>query len=79
MAMLDSLIPTNYRVSRMGIENVDGSISVQYDVEILNASGGRVGVLHPRSELTAGEKAAMLAIFARDRAVFEAATGLTAA
>lgn len=76
MAILDKLTPTYYTVLNMGIQQEDSKIEAAYDIAILNARKHRIAILSQSSTLTVQEKQAIVAIFLRDKAQFEAATGL---
>lgn len=76
MAILDELTPRWYEVLRLGMQRQDGDVIAIYDVAIRSVNGNRMGILNPSSVLTPGEKAAVVAIYLRDEAQFEAATGL---
>lgn len=76
MAILDPVTPRYYEPLNMGIQQPDGGIVVIYDVAIRNVNGDRMRVLHPGSTATPEERAAIAVIYRRDKAQFEAATGL---
>lgn len=77
MPLLNHLTPTQYEVRRMGIQRQDGQVVAIYDLMIRNADGDELDMMSLDSALTAQEKAAIAAIFARDQSQFETATGLT--
>ncbi len=76
MAILDGFIPKYYKVLRMGIQQVDGDVVATYDIALRNSDGGPIGILNQGSTLTSQERQAIVAIFLRDKAQFEAATDL---
>jgi len=76
MSAIDYLTPAYYKVLRMGVERDAETVAI-YDVLILNADGKPLDRLSLTASLTAQEKAGLAAIFLRDKAVFEANTGLT--
>ncbi len=76
MAILDELTPRYYEVLRLGMQRRDGEVVAAYDVAIRNILGHRMTIINPGSVLTEQERQTVAAIFLRDVAVFEAATGL---
>ena len=76
MAILDELTPRWYEVLRLGMQRRDGEIAAIYDVAIRNVLGRRMAIMNRGSALTEQERQAIVAIFQRDVAAFEAATGL---
>ena len=77
MAILDPITPAYYKVRRMQVRVEGGEMYINYAVEILNADGHSLTLLHPDSAMTEAEKAAVLNRYNSDKAAFEAATGLT--
>lgn len=77
MSIITPFIPTHYKVLRMGLQRTDSGVVAIYDIQLLNAEGQVVGTVNPASVLTTPEKAAIATIFNRDKAMFEAATGLS--
>lgn len=75
MAILDELTPAYYEVLRLGMQR-DGDVVAIYDIAIRNVLGNRMAIINRGSVLTTQEKAAVVAIYQRDEAQFEAATGL---
>ena len=76
MAILDELTPAYYEVLRLGMQRQDGEVAAIYDVAIRNVFGQRMAIINRGSVLTEQERQAVIAIFQRDVAAFEAATGL---
>lgn len=76
MAILDEVTPGYYEVMRLGMQKQDGDVVAIYDIAIRNVSGNRMAIINQSSILTEQEKAAVAAIYLRDEAQFEAATGL---
>jgi len=76
MSLIDFLTPAHYRVLRLGIQR-DGGLTARYDLMILNAAGRQLEAMSLSSVLTQGEQDAIVAMFQRDQAQFEANTGLT--
>lgn len=76
MAPLDGLTPRWYEPLRLAIQRVNGDVVAIYDVGIRNVNGSQMGTLNPESVLTPEEKAMVAALYQRDLAQFEAATGL---
>jgi len=76
MAILDSVTPTYYEVLTLSMERRNGDVVASYHVAIRNVNGNRMTIINPGSALTPQEKAAIVAIFQRDKDQFEAATGL---
>lgn len=76
MAILDELTPRWYEVLRLGMQRQDGEVVAIYDIAIRNVLGNRMKIINRGSVLTEQEKQAVIAIFLRDKAQFEAATGL---
>jgi len=77
MGLLDEFIPVYYQVRSMCHERNGGDVVTTYNVSLRNAAGNRMGTVNPGSVLTEQERQAIAAIFIRDKAQFEAATGLT--
>lgn len=77
MSLINYLIPTYYKIGRLGIQKDGSQVVASYDVAIFNVDGRRLATIHPSSVLTAQEKTALLAIIQRDKNQFEANTGLT--
>lgn len=76
MAILDELTPRWYEVLRLGIQQQDSDVVAVYDIAIRNVLGNRMAIINRGSALTTQEKQAVAAIYRRDEAQFEAATGL---
>ena len=76
MGILDELTPFWYEVLNLGMQRQDGEVVAIYDIAIRNVLGQRMKIINQGSVLTEQEKAAVAAIFRRDKAQFEAATGL---
>lgn len=76
MAILDELTPAYYEVLRLGLQRRDGEVVAVYDVAIRNVNEHRMAIINQGSVLTEQEGQAVVAIFQRDVAAFEAATGL---
>lgn len=76
MAIMDELTPRWYEVLRLGMQQQDSEIVAIYDVAIRNVLGQRMAIINESSVLTEQERQAVIAIFQRDVAAFEAATGL---
>lgn len=76
--MLDEFIPKYYEVARLGVQiGSGGGVTAVYDIIIRNAEGKRIGSLNPTSVLTQQERAAIAAIFQRDKTEFETQSQLT--
>ena len=77
MAILDELTPKYYEVLRLGMQRgEDGEVVAMYEIFIRNVDGHRMKIINRGSTLTDQERQAVVAIFQRDVAAFEAATGL---
>ena len=76
MAILDELMPKYYKVLNLGMQRQNGEVVAVYDVAIRNVLGQRMAIISQGSPLTAQEQQAVVAIFQRDVAAFETATGL---
>lgn len=77
MAILDSITPKYYEVLNLSFRRgSDGTVTAFYNVGIRSITGDMTKILSPSSTLTEEEKQAVAAIFLRDKAQFEAATGL---
>lgn len=76
MSLIDGLIPAYYKVLRMEVLKTD-EVRARYGVAILNAEGGHLDRLTLEASLTQEETDDIAAIFLRDKAAFEANTGLT--
>lgn len=77
MAILDGFTAKYYEVLRLGIQrDGNGAVVAMYDIALRNVDGRRMGTLSQGSVLTQPERQAIVAIFQRDKAQFEAATGL---
>jgi len=76
MAILDSVTPTYYEAITLNMERVNGDVAAKYNVAIYNAYGNVMTHISASSTLTPEEKAMVLAMYQRDIAQFEAATGL---
>ena len=76
MAILDEFTPRWYEVIRLGMQKRDGNVVAIYDIAIYNVLRQRMGIINQSSVLTEQERQAVIAIYLRDEAQFEAATGL---
>ena len=77
MAILDELTPAYYEVLRLGMQRQNGEVVTIYDIAIYNVDNRRMAIINRGSTLTPQERQAVVAIFTRDKAAFETATGLT--
>lgn len=76
MAILDEITPKYYEVLNLTMQRQDGEVVATYQIMIRNVLGNPRRIINQGSVLTSQEKAAVVAIFQRDKAQFEAATGL---
>ena len=76
MAILDEITPRWYEPLTLAFERQDGDVVAVYNVMIRNVLGHEMRIVNLGSVLTEQEKAAIIAIYQRDEAQFEAATGL---
>jgi len=76
MAILDEITPRWYEVTKLGMQQQNGDVVAIYNIAIRNVLGNRMAIINQGSVLTVQEKQAVIAIFQRDVAAFEAATGL---
>ena len=77
MGIKENLTPVHYKVLGMEMTRSGSQVSAKYRIVILNEDGRRLSNHHPVAVLTAQEQAAVVAIYERDKAQFEAATGWT--
>ena len=59
------------------MQRQDGEVVAVYDIAIYNVDNHRMAIINRGSTLTPQERQAVVAIFIRDKAAFEMATGLT--
>jgi len=76
MAILDSITPAYYEALSLSMERVNGDVVASYSIAIRNVNSNRMAIINQASILTAQEKAAIVALFQRDKAQFELASGL---
>lgn len=76
MAIMDKLTPRWYEILNLRMQRQDGDVVASYSIAIRNILGQRMVIINQGSVLTAQERQAVVAIFQRDVAAFEAATGL---
>lgn len=76
MAILDSMIPKYYEPLALGFEQQDGDVVARYNIAIRSINGNRVADINRGSTLAPEEKAMVVAMYQRDLAQFEVATGL---
>jgi hypothetical protein len=76
MSIVDDLIPTHYKLLRIGLQKSNGGIIAIGDLAIYNAAGKQITVDNPVVVLTSGEEAAVLGFVTRNLTNYETATGL---
>lgn len=76
MAILDEITPKYYQPLTLGFERQGSDVVAVYNVMIRNVLGNEMKIINLASVLTPEEKAMAAAIYLRDEAQLEAATGL---
>lgn len=76
MAIMDELTAHWYEVLELRMQHQNGKVTASYTIAIRNVLSQRMTIINCDSTLTAQERQAVVAIFQRDVAAFEAATGL---
>ncbi len=76
MGIMDELTPRWYEILSLGMQRQDNEVIASYTIAIRNILGNRMAIINRGSALTSQERQAVVAIFQRDVAAFEAATEL---
>lgn len=76
MGILDPVTPKYYKPITLNMERADGDVVAVYNVAIYNVNANVMTHLPLGSTLMPEEKAVVAALYQRDIAQFEAATGL---
>jgi len=77
MSVITDLTPTQYSLTRIGLQQEGTSVVAIADMMIHNADGRRLATHNPSATLTQNEKQALIGFVNRELAAFESATGLT--